>query len=182
VEPNCRAGRPFVQVRAGSPPRLIVTVGYACRQEVRPVATPNFSGVWELNLEKSHFKGPVPHRITVRIDHSANTIRQVVLVVSASGQEQRESFTFSTTGNAAPVRFRDTAGETTARWQGSTLIVESTLTVSGRELHFRDHWSLSRDGAVLTMAHPDDELAGQVSVLERASSKSFERLIDETNQ
>jgi hypothetical protein len=129
---------------------------------------PNFSGVWELNLEKSHLKGQTPQRITVRIEHDANTIHQVVLVVSASGQEQRDSFSFSTTGEAAPVSFRGNAGETSAHWQRSTLIVESTLTVSGRELHFRDHWSLSPDGGVLTMAHPDDELAGQVSVLERA--------------
>jgi hypothetical protein len=93
-----------------------------------------------------------------------------VRVVSAPGQEQTDSFTFSTTGEATAVSFRGNAGETSARWQGSTLIVESTLTVGGRELHFRDYWSLSRDGAVLTMAHPDDELAGQVSVLERASS------------
>jgi hypothetical protein len=75
---------------------------------------------------------------------------------------------FSTTGEPAPVSFRGNAGETSAHWQRSTLIVESTLTASGRELHFRDHWSLSPDGGVLTMAHPDDELAGQVSVLERA--------------
>jgi hypothetical protein len=131
---------------------------------------PNFSGVWELNLVKSHLKGSIPQRITVRNEHHENAIRQVVRVVSAPGQEQTDSFTFSTTGEATAVSFRGNAGETSARWQGSTLIVESTLTVGGRELHFRDYWSLSRDGAVLTMAHPDDELAGQVSVLERASS------------
>lgn len=134
--------------------------------------TPNFSGVWELDLEKSQLRTAVPQRITVRIEHDANTIRQVVLVVSASGQEQTDSFTFSTTGNASPVNFGGNAGETSARWQGSTLIVESTLAVGDRELHFRDYWSLSEGGAVLTMAHPDDELSGQVSVLRRVSKRN----------
>jgi len=145
------------------------------------VEPPNFSGVWELNLEKSRLKGAVPRRITVQIDHDATTIRQIVLVVSASGQEQTHSFTFSTTGVAAPVTFGNNVGETSARWKESTLIVESRVPVGGRELHFRDHWSLSSDGGVLTMAHPDDDLAGQVSVLERSLSESCEPLSREAN-
>ncbi len=132
--------------------------------------TPNFSGVWELNLEKSHLKRLIPQRIAVRIEHSANSIRQ-----------QRASLTFSPIGNATSVRSRGNSGETRARWEGSALIVKSALAVSGRELHFRDYWSLLWDGGVLTMAHLDDELAGQISVLERAPSQSFERLLDETN-
>lgn len=145
------------------------------------MAPPNFSGVWELNLEKSHLKGPTPQRISVRIEHETDTIQQRVLVVSPSGEEQKTSVTFSTTGIAMPVTFGSNRGETSAHWQESTLIVESRLSVGGRELHFRDFWSLSPDGAVLTMAHPDDDLAGQVSVLERAPSRSFERVTNETN-
>ena len=138
------------------------------------MALPNFSGVWELSLDKSQLRQPV-RRIAVRIEHEANTVHQVVMVVSASGQEQTNSFTFSTTGGATPISFGGNAGETSARWDGSTLIVESTLTVGERVLHFRDHWSLSPDGTVLTMAHPDDDLAGQVSVLERADALAHGR-------
>ncbi|HJZ75640.1 MAG TPA: hypothetical protein VKE51_28095 [Vicinamibacterales bacterium] len=136
------------------------------------MAPPDFSGVWELNLENSHLKGPVPRRIAVTIQHEGNSVHQLVLVVSASGDEQRNELTFQTTGIATPVVFGNHVGETSAHWQGSTLIVETRLTAGGRELHFRDHWSLSRDGTVLTMAHPDDEFAGQVSVLERAPTES----------
>jgi hypothetical protein len=146
------------------------------------MAPPNFSGVWELNLEKSHLKGPTPRRIAVSIEHGADTIQQRVLVVSQSGEEQKISATFSTTGIAMPVTFGSDRGETSAHWQESTLIVESRLSVGGRALHFRDFWSLSPDCGVLTMAHPDDDLAGQVSVLERVSSRSFERLRNETSR
>jgi len=49
--------------------------------------------------------------------------------------------------------------------------IESLLKVADRELHFRDHWSLSGDKKILTMAHPDDDLAGQISILESVSSQ-----------
>src|SRR5262249_19967243 len=114
--------------------------------EVGSVALPNFSGVWELNLAKSQLKQALPRRITVRIEHEADTIQQIVLVVTASGQEQTNTFTFTTTGRTTPVSFGGNAGETSARWDGRTLIVESTLNVGERVLHFRDHWSLSPDG------------------------------------
>jgi hypothetical protein len=40
------------------------------------VATPNFSGVWKLDLEKSQLRSSIPQRITVRIEHDASTVRQ----------------------------------------------------------------------------------------------------------
>jgi len=134
---------------------------------------PNFSGVWELNLAKSQLKGPSPRRIAVTIEHGGTIIRQLVQVTSASGVEQQNEFVFQTTGVATPIAFGGNAGQASARWRGSTLIVETTLTAAGRELNFRDHWSLSPDGGALTMAHLDDDLAGQVSVLERAAPQSF---------
>ena len=137
-----------------------------------PMTPPNFSGVWELNLEKSQLKGPAPRRIAVTIEHDGTLIRQQVQVTAASGAVQQNEFVFQTTGVASPVAFGGNAGQTSARWHGSTLIVETKLTAAGRELNFRDHWSLSPDAGVLTMAHPDDDLAGQVSVLERAAPES----------
>jgi len=127
----------------------------------------NFSGAWHLNLEKSQLKGPTPQRIDVRIHHEGIAVTQSVTVVSASGEEQQTEFVFRTDGTATPFTHGGNAGEVTARWQGSTLVVETRLTVGNREMLFRDHWTLSADESVLTMTHPDDVLAGQVSVLER---------------
>jgi hypothetical protein len=41
------------------------------------------------------------------------------------------------------------------------------MSLGGRELHFRDCWSLSPNGQILTMEHRDDDLAGQIAVLQR---------------
>jgi hypothetical protein len=37
----------------------------------------------------------------------------------------------------------------------------------GRKYHFRDFWSLSDDGKVLKMVHRDDDLSGQITVLNK---------------
>jgi len=54
-------------------------------------------------------------------------------------------------------------------------VIESRMTTPDRESHFKDHWSLSNDGQTLTMAHRDDDLAGQVSVLEKSSQADTTR-------
>ena len=61
-------------------------------------------------------------------------------------------------------------GRTEARWVGQELLIESRMETKGRTLHFKDYWSISADGGTLTMAHRDDDLAGQVSVLRRHGS------------
>jgi hypothetical protein len=44
---------------------------------------------------------------------------------------------------------------------------EIVIHMTHRTRVFRDYWSLSDDGATLTMAHRDDDLAGQTTVLKR---------------
>jgi hypothetical protein len=57
---------------------------------------------------------------------------------------------------------------THARWDGTELVIESWLETPDRRLHLKDHWSLSADGETLTIAHRDDDLAGQIVVNEKA--------------
>jgi hypothetical protein len=60
-------------------------------------------------------------------------------------------------------------GESRAHWNGAQLVIETVLTTPARTFRFEDHWTLSDDGETLQMAHVDDDLAGQVAVLEKAS-------------
>jgi hypothetical protein len=130
---------------------------------------PDFSGVWRLNLEKSTFRGPAPKEILVRIQHREPTLTQTMLVVAADGGEQRWAFTFDTSGGESTNTSAAGEVQTRAHWEdGPELIIDSVLRTPARTFHFSDHWSLSADGRTLTMAHPDDDLAGQVAVLEKA--------------
>jgi hypothetical protein len=126
---------------------------------------PNFSGVWQLNVEKSVVRGEAPSKTFMKIDHAKSKIVQRVLVIRRDGTETCVVFNYDTedettnSAGAATVRSR-------AHWEGPELVIESRLKSKDGELHLVDYWSLSIDGKTLTMAHRDDALAGQISVLD----------------
>jgi hypothetical protein len=132
---------------------------------------PNFSGVWRLSIVESVMKGDVPHELLMKIAHSEPEIRQQVLSVGKSG-EQSAVFVFTIGADSAntvqgmPMTVR-------ARWNNDELVIESRVT--GRDMRFEDHWSLSSDGATLTMAHHDDPLAGQIAAFERGTEADAAR-------
>jgi hypothetical protein len=129
---------------------------------------PDFTGVWEMNLEKSILPGPAPKRMLVKIEHREPRLIQQIHFTDAAGTEQQMTFRYETNAETT-----NPVGEATARthawWEGTELVIESRMKTPGREFHFKDHWSLSDDGRTLTMAHRDDDLAGQIAVLEKRS-------------
>jgi hypothetical protein len=129
---------------------------------------PNFSGLWQLNLEKSTFRGQSPKELLVKIDHRDPNLTQTMLIVAADGSEQQQTFTYETDGRESRTKLTLGEGQSRAHWSGSELVVDSVLTTPNRIFHFSDHWSLSSDGQTLQMAHRDDDLAGQVAVFEKA--------------
>lgn len=135
---------------------------------------PNFSGTWRLNLEKSKVRSQVTGEMLVTIEHTEPRLVQRVLVIQSGGSESKADFEYETGGETANTTAMG-ALRTRAEWDGPELVIESWLKSKDREYHFRDHWSLSGDGDTLTMAHRDDDLAGQVSVLERVSPEAAAR-------
>jgi len=127
---------------------------------------PDLSGVWELNLEKSVLKGPSPRRMTVTVEHDEPNISQHIRSIRTDGTEQLQSVKF-TVGTEEVNSIRGVPLRTLARWEGKELVVESWMKMTEREFHFKDYWSVSDDGRTLTMAHRDDDLAGQVSILQK---------------
>jgi hypothetical protein len=137
--------------------------------------TPDFSGLWQLNLEKSTFRGPAPKEILVRIQHHEPTLIQTMLIVAADGSQQQRTFTYDTNNGESAIAIAGGEGQSRAHWSGSELIIESVLKTPNRTFHFSDHWSLSSDRQTLRMAHPDDDLAGQIAILEKASPDAAAR-------
>jgi hypothetical protein len=131
---------------------------------------PDFTGVWEMNFERSILRGPAPKRILMRIEHQEPRLIQQIYLTNADGTEQRLTFTYET-GTETTNSIGGATARTHARWEGRELVIESRMKTPGREFHFEDHWSLSDDGRTLTMAHRDDDLAGQISILEKRSQE-----------
>jgi hypothetical protein len=127
---------------------------------------PDFSGEWELNFKKSSLRGPVPERILMKIGHKEPRLVQEILVTIAGGKEQRMAFTLEI-GAETTNPMGGGMARNHALWQEQELVIESRVSLSGREAYFKDHWSLSEDGQTLTMEHRDDDLAGQIAMLEK---------------
>ncbi len=91
---------------------------------------------------------------------------QQILFTSEAGTRQL-AFTYIT-GTETENLIGNATARTRAEWHNAELVIESRMNTPGRQIYFKDHWSLSDAGTVLTMAHRDDDLAGQISVLEKA--------------
>lgn len=124
--------------------------------------------MWQADLGRSVLRGPLPKQIVNKIEHREPHLDQEILVTRASGEEQRLVFSYKTTGEETTNAVGGTTARSRARWEGAELVIESWVEAGGRELHFKDYWSLSGDGQTLTMAHRDDDLAGQIVVHEKA--------------
>jgi hypothetical protein len=127
---------------------------------------PNFTGIWKLNPEKSTIRGSQPKQILMNIEHRDPTVIQQILLTDANGAEQRQIFTCRI-GTEVKNSVGGVELRSGSQWNGQELVIESRMNARGRDFYFKDHWSLSKDGRTLTMAHRDDDLAGQISVLEK---------------
>lgn len=136
--------------------------------EDKVIARPDFTGTWKLSLDNSRLRGPTLKQLLMKIEHREPVLIQEVWFTDGSGSERRQTFTVEIGAET----FNPISGltaRTHARWEGTELVIESRMKTPEREFHFKDNWSLSGDGQTLTMAHRDDDLAGQISVLDRAS-------------
>jgi len=128
----------------------------------------NFTGTWNANLSKSRFLGPLPTAITVKIDHSDPELQEEILVTKVDGSEERVHFKCRTNGEQGKSLLNGSAVRGNAKWEEEELVIESWMQSGTCEMHFCDCWSLSPDGQTLSMEHRKDDLAGQLTVLDRA--------------
>ena|SRR5258706_15226822 len=127
----------------------------------------NFTGHWLADLSKSRFLGPLPKAVSVKIEHSGPEIQEIIEITNPDGSEERVTFKGWTNGEQDKNLLNGIAVSGYARWYEEELIIESRMRFAGREMHFCDCWSLSSDGQTLFMEHRNDDLAGQLTILNR---------------
>jgi hypothetical protein len=129
--------------------------------------TVNFSGVWSANLQKSRFLGPVPEAFSVKIVQREPELKAKITVTRSDGSEDQAVLYCKATGEPDQYLLNGIPVRGSAKWDGDELVLESWVQLGTREWHLRDCWSLSGDRQTLMMEHRDDDLAGQVAILER---------------
>ena len=109
---------------------------------------PNFSGNWKMNQVKSDFgPAPAPDTFTRKIVHAEPSITIDEVQTSPLG-EQATSRKLTTDGKEGTFDAGGAQVKATAKWDGNTLVVVST--VPGIGISYNDQMSLSADGKVLT--------------------------------
>ncbi len=121
---------------------LFVLIPLACGQD--------FNGTWKLKSQQVEFGTlPEPPPATLEIDQRGNAVR------CGTGTAR---WTFTTDGKDARSRTGQRSLLTTAKWEGSALLINTIVSDSGRNYTLMDRWTVSRDRMTLTVFR---EIAGR---------------------
>ena len=130
-------------------------------------AKPNFSGKWVLVAEKSDF-GPMarPDKMTRTITHKDPSVQ--IATVQSGGATGDTSFEmkFTTDGKPQANTFNGAAMSTTGRWDGATLVFNTSMSSQGMSLTAEDRYAMSDSGKTLTLtrtiAAPDGNVVVRI--------------------
>jgi hypothetical protein len=125
-----------------------------------PAASPNISGVWKADIEKSKFQGPPPSNYLVIIEQKMAVFNrrtkeeapQVVATTGTWGQrgENRAELTVFDNGKPSILPYEGVATRLTASFEGNTLTVTGE-TAGHPDSTLKRTYELSADGQTLTV-------------------------------
>ncbi len=110
--------------------------------------TPNLSGVWKVNPDKSTFAGPPPSNYLMIIEQEDSKISFKMAIGGRHGVE-RSSYTFNLGGKASMNNYRGLPMRTEAAWNNGVLVLDSKT--AGYPSTMTMRYSLTGDGAALTV-------------------------------
>lgn len=129
----------------------------------------NLTGIWKADLAKCKLIGQAPKSISIKIRHSEPDLSVVMIINMHTSAEHFIPFSGAVTGKEF---FNDVNGQqwrSRMQWVGTELLIESWVDIGERKAHFRDFWYLSNEAQTLTMEHRDDDLKGQLTILNRVA-------------
>ena len=123
---------------------------------------PNFSGDWKINQVKSNFgDAPAPDTFTRKIVHAEPSLTIDEEQSSPLGVQQTQR-KYVTDGSESTFNASGADVKTSAKWEGTTLLVVSNVAAVG--MTFNDRMSLSPDGKALTSLVRLDTPQGSVDL------------------
>jgi hypothetical protein len=123
---------------------------------------PDFSGDWKINQVKSNFGDvPAPDTFTRKIVHKEPSLTIDEAQASPIGVQETQR-KYVTNGTESTFSSGGAEVKTSAKWEGTTLLVVSNVEVAG--MVFNDRMSLSADGKTLTSVVRLDTPQGSVDM------------------
>lgn len=109
---------------------------------------PDLSGTWKSNVTKSDFSYLSGLKSqTLKIEHSGPKLKVTSTAVYQVGG-RTESYSFTTDGKTNSNFMNGMAAETSSLWEGAELIFDVHR---GSYWGYKERWSLSEDGKMLTV-------------------------------
>lgn len=127
----------------------LLTFALSASLVLAQTSSPNLTGIWELDMQKSRLTNAALKSLLVKIDQNGAEITTSFRAHTTAGDgEETHKYRIGSDDNrntthGAPMK-------SSARWDGDALVVESVAKFQDRELHTNDRWTLSKDGKTLT--------------------------------
>ena len=111
----------------------------------------NLTGNWKLNIEKSKFGVlPAPTSRTVNITHQAPRLKLEIFDEMGT-QKRTQIFEYTTDGKRCTNNVRGREFQSTVRWEGTTLVIETEGIYQDAVFRSIDRWKLSQDQKTITI-------------------------------
>ena len=108
-------------------------------------------GEWTINTQKSSFgEFPLPDSYVSKIEHNEPNIKVVTTQVGQMGEMTTERSCATDTG-ACTVTSQFGEVKSTAKWDGASLVTDSTMNFNEMAMKAHEVMSLSEDGKTLTL-------------------------------
>ena len=111
--------------------------------------TPNFSGTWRINFQKSHPSGPPPEDGRVKIEQNGSNLA-ITMLFRFKGVDDVMRFRHVIGSSDDQNELHGGSMKISSHWDGSTLKLDSVVMYGKDPLRLIDLWFLSADGQSLT--------------------------------
>jgi hypothetical protein len=117
-------------------------------------APADLSGTWVMDAAKSDQVPTTPAKMSYVVRQKGTSFIVDRDITDASGQNT-STLTYGIDGKSWKNQFKSSVGpvdlSSVLAWEGSTLVIKTTLTVQGQEVHQTDRWTPSPDATTLTI-------------------------------
>jgi hypothetical protein len=128
---------------------LLALTALAAVQAISQESTPNLSGIWRWNPDKSQVSGRPATNRRVKIEQQGSDLTISVRTASEVGDEiHKFHYTIGSDDNTNEMMGASLKSK--VQWKDGALSVESVATRDEGEIHISETWTLSSDGKTLT--------------------------------
>jgi methionine-rich copper-binding protein CopC len=126
---------------------------------------PNLTGTWKMNESKSKFVHNIPSEITIKFDQKDSSFTESFTITENNG-EHKADLKYTADGKETTNQIDNQAVQTTARWEGETLVIEVKFEQGNLIIR---KITISSDGKTMTMIvhRPEGENVDDTVVLEK---------------